>query len=164
MTLHKHPTACSSAVCRRVARAGGSAVTPRPLELGAIALIAAPGLLAAPAPAHAQEGVLHHVKYVVSAQNSVSAHIYYRDSDPPNWADYSHNPYVFSPRVEAEVSPDKAWVLEVMLADPHQWAMVTATGGLSPTAPMLHCELAVDGVVVDSNDGPKGALCSLRHW
>jgi hypothetical protein len=51
-----------------------------------------------------------------------------------------------------------------MLADPSRWAMVTASGGSSPIEPMFRCELAVDGVVVDSNDGPKGALCSLRHW
>jgi hypothetical protein len=139
-------------------------VTPRLLELGSALLIATAGVMVASAPAHAQDGALHQVKYVVSAQNPVSAQIYYRDRDPPTWADYSHNPYVFSPRVEAEVGPDKVWVLEVMLADPDQSAMVTATVGLSSTAPMFHCELAVDGVVVDSNDGPKGALCSLRHW
>ena len=156
--------ACSLAVCRRAVRAGGPAVTPRPVGLGSVVLIASAGVIVAAAPAHAQEGVLHQVKYVVSAQNPVSAHIYYRDSDPPTWADYSHNPYVYSPRVEAEVGADKAWVLEVMLADPEQWAMVTASGGLTSIPPMLHCELTVDGVLVDANDGPKGALCSLRHW
>ena len=154
----------SSAVCRPAVRAGGSAVMPRVLRLASVALIATAGLMCSPAPAQAQEGVLHHVKYVVTAQNPVAAHIYYRDTDPPTWADYSHDPYLFSPRVEVEVGSDRAWVLEVMLADPDQWAMVTATAGLSSAAPLLHCELAVDGVVVDVNDGPKGALCSVRHW
>ncbi len=51
-----------------------------------------------------------------------------------------------------------------MLANPGQWAMVAATSGLSPATPMFHSELAVDGVAVTSNDGPKGALCSLRSW
>jgi hypothetical protein len=115
-------------------------------------------------PSHADEPVLHHVKYTVSAQNPTSADIYYRDTDPPNWADYSHNPYVFSPKVEADIGPDKAWVLEAWLADPGRWAMVTATSGMSADRPMFHCELTVDGDVVDSNEGAKGALCSLRHW
>jgi hypothetical protein len=84
--------------------------------------------------------------------------------DPPNFADYSHNPYQFSPTLEADVGLAKAWVLDVMLADPDQWAIVAATSGLSAASPLFHCELAVDGVVVDSNDGPKGALCWLRHW
>jgi hypothetical protein len=73
-------------------------------------------------------------------------------------------PYQFSPKVESDVGPDKPWVLEVMLRDPDQWAMVAATSGLSQATPMFRCELAVDGVVVDSNQGPNGALCSLRHW
>jgi hypothetical protein len=29
---------------------------------------------------------------------------------------------------------------------------------------MIRCELAVDGIVVDTADGATGALCSLRHW
>jgi hypothetical protein len=29
---------------------------------------------------------------------------------------------------------------------------------------MFHCALVVDGVVVKSNDGAKGVLCSLRNW
>jgi hypothetical protein len=90
------------------------------------------------APAHADEQVLHHVKYTVSAQIPVAADIYYRDTEPPTWADYSHNPYVFSPKVEADVGPQKPWVLEGQLADPGQWAMVTATSGLRPMEPMFH--------------------------
>ena len=103
--------------------------------------------------------MLHHLTYTVTAQNPFYADIYYRDTEPSNFADYSHNPYQFSPKVEADVGPGKPWVLDVMLADPGQWAMVAATSGLSPSTPMFHCELAVDGVATDSNSGPKGALC-----
>lgn len=130
----------------------------------ALLLLAEGGVMATPALSHAQEPTLHHVKYTVTAEKPSYADIYYRDTDPPTWAEYSHNPYQFSPRVEAEVGPDQPWVLEVMLADPSRWAMVAASGGSSPIEPMFRCELAVDGVVVDSKDGPKGALCSLRHW
>lgn len=48
------------------------------------------------ASAHAQPP-LHHISYRVTAEEPVSADIYYREADPPTWADYSHNPYVFSP-------------------------------------------------------------------
>jgi hypothetical protein len=115
-------------------------------------------------PSHADEPVLHHVKYTVSVQNPRSADIYYRDTDPPTWADYSHDPYLFSPKVEADIGPERPWVLEAWLADPGQWAMVTATTVSSGQASMFRCDLAIDGVVVDSNEGPKGALCSVRHW
>jgi hypothetical protein len=137
---------------------------PRNLVLVSASALTVATAVSMAAPAHADEQVLHHVKYTVSAQIPVAADIYYRDTEPPTWADYSHNPYVFSPKVEADVGPQKPWVLEVQLADPGQWAMVTATSGLGPLEPMFHCELAVDGVLLDSSDGPKGALCSLRQW
>ena len=91
--------------------------------------------------------------------------IYYRDVDPPNWADYSHNPYVFSPKVEADVGPNQQWNLDVALANPDEWAMVVAApAGESRQTPNIHCVLAVDGVVVATDQGPKGALCSIRNW
>lgn len=112
----------------------------------------------------AADDVLHQVTYTVTSEEPSNADIYYRDTDPPNWADYSHNPYVFSPKIEADVGPGKSWVLNVMLADPDMWAMVAATSGWSTVTPRLSCELKVDGVVVSTNDGPKGALCSIRAW
>ncbi|WP_003894225.1 hypothetical protein [Mycolicibacterium smegmatis] len=115
-------------------------------------------------PAHADPPPLHQVTYTVTAQTPTRADIYYRETDPPNWADYSHNPYVFSPKAEVEVGPGAPWVLTVQLADPDRWAMVSATSGRGPATPAFHCELAVDGVVVATGDGPKGALCAVRHW
>jgi hypothetical protein len=108
---------------------------------------------------------LHNVHYTVWAQEPFNVSIYYRDTDPPNWADYSHNPYQFSPKVEADVGPNQQWNLDVGLVNPDEWAMVVAsTGGESTKAPNIHCALAVDGVVVATHQGPKGALCSLRNW
>lgn len=119
-----------------------------------------------PVPAHADPAPLHQVTYTVTAQTPTRADIYYRETDPPNWADYSHNPYVFSPRAEADVAPDKPWVHETMLADPNLWAMVVVQSGEAPNLepPGFNCELAVDGVVVKTDSGPKGALCSIRAW
>ncbi|OBJ30017.1 hypothetical protein [Mycolicibacter heraklionensis] len=115
------------------------------------------------APAHADPSVPHEVIYTVTTRSPVVADIYYRDTDPPTWADYSHNPYEFSPKVRADVGPGRPWVLRATLADPQRWAMVTATSGRS-AEPGFRCELTVDGVVVATADGPKGALCALRHW
>ncbi|ORV49387.1 hypothetical protein AWC02_07285 [Mycolicibacter engbaekii] len=116
------------------------------------------------APAHADPPGPHEVVYTVTTQSPVAADIYYRDTDPPTWADYSHNPYEFSPKVRADVGPGRPWVLRATLVDPQRWAMVTATSGRSPTEPGFRCELKVDGTVVATSDGPKGALCALRHW
>jgi hypothetical protein len=139
----------------------------RATRFGMACLFAASGAVAAVSVSTATasaDDVLHHVTYTVTSEQPNNADIYYRDTDPPNFAEYSHNPYVFSPKVEADLGPGKSWVLDVMLASPDDWAMVAATSGWSTASPQIHCELKVDGVVVSTNDGPKGALCSIRNW
>ena len=132
--------------------------------------ITAAGLLvggvALAAPAAADEPVGHHVRYTVSEDGPIAAHIYYRDTDPPTWSDYSHDPYLFSPRADVDIAPGKPWVLETTLTDPELWAMVTVQSAESPNFPTpgFTCELVVDGVVAKTNSGAKGALCSLRSW
>lgn len=121
--------------------------------------------LTAPAGPAAAEGPLTHtVTYTIATDIPFTADIYYRDVQPPNYAEYSHNPYVFSPKAVAEIGPDRPWVREVQLADPNEWAMVVGTSGLAPNPPNFHCSLAVDGNVLVTNSGAKGALCSLRKW
>lgn len=120
--------------------------------------------VAATVPAQAEPPLPRHITYTVTTRTPVSADIYFREADPPTWADYSHNPYLFSPKVSVEVGPDRPWVLQTSLVDPDRWAMVSATSGRTPGEPHFHCELAVDGVVVATADGPKGALCAIRHW
>ena len=117
-----------------------------------------------PTAAFAEGPVLHEVTYTLTTDQPFVAEIYYRDSEPANFADYSHDPYLFSPNVEARLGPDQPWVMSVQLADPQHWAMVLGTSGLSPNPPNFTCTLAVDGTVVVENSGPKGALCSLRLW
>ncbi|MGI9124621.1 MAG: hypothetical protein ACR2JM_07700 [Mycobacterium sp.] len=120
--------------------------------------------LGVPATAAADDPVLHDVTYTVYTETPFFAEIYYRDAEPPSYADYSHNPYLFSPKVQADLGPDKPWVLNVKLANPQFWGMVLGTSGRSANPPNFHCTLAVDGAVLVENSGAKGALCSLRHW
>lgn len=117
-------------------------------------------------PAAAQGPAMHRVRYTVTTDAPFYAKIYYRDAEPAVFSDYSHNPYLFSPMVEADVGPDQPWVLETQLADPTMWAMVLVQSAESPDfpTPTFNCELAVDGVVVKTHSGPKGALCSIRSW
>ncbi|MDY6996840.1 MAG: hypothetical protein SW019_09600 [Actinomycetota bacterium] len=128
------------------------------------ALSAAAGVVAA--PVSAQGPVMHQVRYTVTTDAPFWAKIYYRDAEPAVFSDYSHNPFLFSPMVEADVGPNQPWVLETQLADPTLWAMVLVQSGESPNlpTPTFNCELAVDGVVVKTHSGPKGALCSIRSW
>ena len=107
----------------------------------------------------------HQVVYIVSARTPAYVDIYYQDQDPTLFSDYSHNNYTFTPQVHADITPDKPWVQPVNLLNPDQWAMVSATTGHEPLAAGgIQCDLSVDGKVVVSKNGPKGALCSLRSW
>ncbi|HEX5253114.1 MAG TPA: hypothetical protein VFW69_04440 [Mycobacterium sp.] len=114
--------------------------------------------------AHADDPVMHHVRYTVTAQNPIYTSIYYLDHEPAIFSDYSHNPYSFTPHVDIDIAPGKPWSYELDLSKPDVYAMVVASTGTEPGAPNLHCDLAVDGAVVVSKDGPKGVLCSLRNW
>jgi hypothetical protein len=126
-------------------------------------LTAGTGLLMGTGRAHA-DPVWHQVVYIVSARNPAYVDIFYQDQDPTVFSDYSHNPYTFTPQVHADIAPGKPWVQPVSLINPDQWAMVTVTTGREPGTPGIQCDLSVDGKVVVSKVGPKGALCSLRSW
>ncbi len=132
----------------------------------ALAALSAAGYgTGAVAPARADDPVMHQVRYVITAANPVWADIYYLDQQPPKFSDYSHDTYQFTPNVQADIGPGHPWTSPVvMLTDPANYAMVTVSTGTEPGTPMFHCALVVDGVVVKSNDGPKGTLCSLRLW
>jgi hypothetical protein len=146
-------------------RVGSRGITVRVAEFAPLVTLAAIAIPVTTATAHGEGPTPHQVTYSVFTERPFgTAEIYYHDADPTNFADYSHDPYVFSPNVEAGLGPAKPWTLTVQLSNPDQWAMVTATSGLSATPPNFHCVLAVDGVVVSENSGANGALCSLRHW
>jgi len=139
-------------------------------KIAAVCALTTAAFVGMPA-ASADDVPLHHVRYTVSSDTPVLAHIYYRQTDPPDWGTYSHDPYVWSPRVEAQLGPGQSpWVLDTMLADPNQWAMVVAQSSTNATARLhttevgFHCTLEVDDAVVATNHGPRGALCSIRLW
>ncbi|MCX6484548.1 MAG: hypothetical protein NT146_15045 [Mycobacterium sp.] len=134
------------------------------IRISASFALAFASAVAVAVPAVADDPVLHDVTYTVYTDTPFYSEIYYRDFEPANFADYSHDPYLFSPNVEADLGPDRPWVLNVRLANPQYWAMVLASSGRSPNPPTFHCTLAVDGAVVSTNSGAKGALCSLRQW
>lgn len=131
-----------------------------------VSLLTAAALSSAGVAAQADEPMMHRVTYSVTADQRTAVQIYYRDVDPPSWSDYSHNPYLFSPGDAADLRPGASWIREVMLADPVQWSMIAVTVVEQAPSPQrsVRCVMAVDGVVVDRAEGPRGALCSLRNW
>jgi hypothetical protein len=140
----------------------------RMTTIGRAALGVALATMAATAtavPSRADDPPMHQVRYVITAASPIWADIYYLDQQPAKFSDYSHNTYQYTPNVQADIAPGHPWTSPVvMLSDPDHYAMVTVSTGTEPGTPMFHCALVVDGVVVNSNDGPKGTLCSLRSW
>ncbi|BBY02631.1 hypothetical protein MSEO_31300 [Mycobacterium seoulense] len=128
-----------------------------------VLLVGATGSLVSAGHAQA-DPVMHHVKYTVTANNPIYTDIYYLDHQPEKFSDYSHNPYSFTPHVDVDLGPGTPWSFDLDMSNPDDYAMVVASTGTEPGTPGLHCDLAVDGAVVVSKDGPKGVLCSLRSW
>ena len=104
-------------------------------------LLGGAGLLAGAGPAHADDPVMHHVKYTISVQNPIYANIYYIDQEPPIFSDYSHDPYRFTPHVKTDIAPDHPWSFELNEAKPEYWAMVVVNTGPEPGSQQFHCEL-----------------------
>ncbi|WP_073876616.1 hypothetical protein [Mycobacterium paraffinicum] len=138
-------------------RLGVGAATLSALLVGATGSVVSAGRALA-------DPVMHHVTYTVTAQNPIYTDIYYLDHQPERFSDYSHNPYSFTPHVDVDIAPGKPWSFDLDMSNPDDYAMVVASTGTEPGTPGLHCDLAVDGAVVVSKDGPKGVLCSLRNW
>jgi hypothetical protein len=139
-------------------------VTTKALLGAALAALSVTASLTTAPTSAADNPVMHHVKYTITADNPIYADIYYLDQEPEKFSDYSHNPYQFVPNVHADIAPGRPWSYELDLAKPEVWAMVTASTGPEPGAPQFHCDLSVDGKVVVTKAGPKGVLCSIRNW
>ncbi|MCV7383277.1 hypothetical protein [Mycolicibacter longobardus] len=140
-------------------------MTARQVAAASLVLgVAFGGALAVATPAGADG---HRVRYSVSATQTTRVVIYYREVQPPNFGEYSHNPYQYSPRADVTVGPNQPWIFETTLAVPQDWAMVVASlpeHHSELPSPGFVCELRVDDVVVATDAGTKGALCSLRTW
>jgi hypothetical protein len=103
----------------------------------------------------------HTVRYTITTTSDLMANIYYISADPPSQAEANSPQYM--PAARLSVGPAAPWTFETTLADPTQWAFVSASGGLRVN-PEFRCEIAVDGQVVVSQQGGSGVQCSLRPW
>ena len=103
----------------------------------------------------------HQVTYTITTTSDLTANIYYVSADPPNQG--AANDPQYMPQARTQVGPGAPWTYTATLADPTQWAFVSASGGLRVN-PEFHCEIAVDGQVIASEQGGSGVQCSLRPW
>jgi hypothetical protein len=131
----------------------------------ALALVASAACVI-PVTAHADPAG-HQVTYTVTSPNNLTATVNYVSSDPPSQAAYSADPSKFMTSVQAPLSGGQPVVYTATLANPNQWASVSASGmlhwpdsGNGPAA--FHCEIAVDGQVVAHQDATTTVTCATR--
>ncbi|BBZ23391.1 hypothetical protein MHIB_18090 [Mycolicibacter hiberniae] len=105
----------------------------------------------------------HEVTYTITATSDLTGNISYIKTDPPSMAAYNANSAEYLETVRVPIAGGEPVVYTTTLADPAQWALVTASGGLRIN-PEFHCEIAVDGEVVVSQQGGSGVSCATRPW
>ena len=131
-------------------------------RVGVALIVAAAGLAVTHATSNA-EPAAHKVKYTVRAGDTLQAKINYMQTEPENQGAFDADSSKYLTYVQVPVDPGTPWVMETTLSNPNQWAILSASGVLR-TNPQFHCEIAVDGVTVVSQDGGSGVQCALRQW
>ncbi len=112
----------------------------------------------------------HQVTYTITATGNLTGNVRYMNSDPPSQAAYDANSSQYMNTVSATFTGGQPLVYNATLANPNQWAIVTASGGChwpdcgSGSTPELQCEIAVDGQVVVTQKATTGVTCSTRPW
>lgn len=105
----------------------------------------------------------HQVTYTVTTTSDLMANIRYMSADPPSMAAFNADSSKYMITLHTPIAGGQPLVYTATLANPSQWAIVTASGGLRVN-PEFHCEIVVDGQVVVSQDGGSGVPCSTRPW
>lgn len=123
-------------------------------------LLAGVGVSLGHPTAHA-EG--HQVTYTITTTSDLNANIQYIETDPPSRSAYDADAARYLKTIRTPIAGGQPLVYSATLVDPGKWALVTASGGLRIN-PEFHCEIAVDGTVVVSQQGGSGVTCSTQPW
>ncbi len=139
------------------------------MAAGCAAFAAALGLAVTPAISSADPAG-HQVTYTVTSTGNLTGNVRYMNTDPPSQAAYDANSSQFMSSVPATFTAGQPLTYTATLADPNQWAIVTASGGChwpdcdSSNVPQIQCQIAVDGQVVVTQSATTGVTCSTRRW
>lgn len=131
--------------------------------IAALALAAA-GVAAAQAVAGADPAT-HQVTYTLTAAGPSDFTVTYLTVQPASKAAYNSDAYAYMKRENVNVGPGAPWTFTTTLNDP-QWAFlqVSSTTHGGQAAPEAHCEVAIDGQVVNAQDAPYSPQCFMSRW
>lgn len=133
---------------------------------GAAAVV---GMVATSATSHADPAG-HQVTYTITSTGNLTGNVRYMSSDPPSQAAYDANSSQFMTTVPTPFAAGQPLVYNTTLANPNQWAIVTASGGChwpdcdSSNIAQIQCQIAVDGQVVVTQSATTAVTCSTRPW
>jgi len=133
------------------------------------AFAAAAAVAVTPATSYADPAG-HQVTYTITTTGNLTGSVRYINSDPPSQAAFDANSSQYMNTVQTAFTAGQPLVYTTTLANPNQWAFVNASGGChwpdcgSGATPELHCEIAVDGQVVVTQNATTGVTCSTRPW
>ena len=135
----------------------------------ALGVAGAAGMVVKPATSHADPAG-HQVTYTITSTGNLTGNVRYMNSDPPSQAAFNANSAQYMNTVQTAFSAGAPLVYTATLANPNQWAIVTASGGChwpdcdSSNTPQIQCQIAVDGQVVVTQNATTGVTCSTRPW
>jgi len=136
----------------------------------AAALFAAAAVVAVTPATSAADPAGHQVTYTITTTGNLTGNVRYMNSDPPSQAAFDANSSQYMNTVQTAFTAGQPLVYTATLANPNQWAFVAASGGChwpdcgSGATPELHCEIAVDGQVVVTQNATTGVTCATRPW
>ncbi|MDT5146398.1 MAG: hypothetical protein QOC58_1043 [Mycobacterium sp.] len=145
-------------------------LTSKAAVAGCVATFAAAlGPAVTPATAFADPAG-HQVTYTITATGNLTGNVRYMNTDPPSQVAYDANSSQFMNSVQTAFTAGQPLVYTATLANPDQWAIVTASGGChwpdcdSSNTPQIQCQIAVDGQTVVTQSATTGVTCSTRRW
>lgn len=112
----------------------------------------------------------HQVTYTITTTGNLTGSVRYMNSDPPSQAAFDSNSAQFLNTVPTPFAAGEPLVYTATLANPTQWAFVSASGGCkwpdcsSGAVAEIRCEIAVDGQVVATNNATTAVTCTTRPW
>jgi hypothetical protein len=115
----------------------------------------------------------HEVVYTVTAGAELYSQIFFMAKQPPNVTAYADDTASYLYSVRPKINADKSWTYTTTLANPDQWATVSAYNHFSEREQPadvpgvladFHCQITIDGQVVLSMQGDRDVECTLRKW
>ena len=115
----------------------------------------------------------HQVTYTITSEIEQYTEIAFMAHQPANEMDYADHSQKYLFMVRPKVNPDAPWSYTTTLANPDRWAWLSAGDWYSFSDIYIppevrginhgyHCEIAIDGHVVVSNQGRLQVGCGIK--